>query len=496
MPIHDTEISERLRTVLADRIGSDRCDLWFGSIADLSICNDRLIVSTQNEFSRDLVRSQFASELQAVADAVFSVAPAIEFIVEKRSRDEVSDASADASSMDADTSSQGFHAPSRWDSVGQRACQENERRIRSEGGHRPRMKRMETKLDPPRRRRPDVTFNTYITGIANALAATSARHVVDRPGRCSPLLFFGPTATGKTHLLEAIRTEARHCHPRAMILFMTAEQFTSSYVEALQHRRLPGLRHKLRGVDFLLVDDIQFFAGKQATLAEFQNTLDSLIRDGKQVVLTTDRPLRDLAGLGQDLVSRLSGGLVCEIESPDYETRLAIVRAFAMRQGLVLSEDVLVSIATNIASNAREIRGALYRLHATSVALGEPINRSFTDRMLAELAQQNRPPVGLPEIEQAVCEVFGVAPQALRSKRTAASLAAGRTLAMWLARKYTRSAMSEIGYYFGRRSHSTVISAGKRITSWISNHRTLELADRTCQIEEAIRCVEDRLRRA
>ena len=150
----------------------------------------------------------------------------------------------------------------------------------------------------------------------------------------------------------------------------------------------------------------------------------------------------------------------------------------------------------HVGTNAREIAGAIHRLHATSQALDQPIDKSFAERVLTEMIQQNAPSVGLPDIERAVCDVFGVAPQALKSKRSATGVAAGRTLAMYLARRHTRAALSEIGHYFGRKSHSTVITAGKRVALWVSDHRDLQVADRHCTAEEAIRQVEERLRRA
>lgn len=495
---HDTEIVTGLRDALAVRIGRARFNLWFSSVADISVIDDRLVVTARDDFTSGLLRQQFGEDLRVVAENVCNRTLQVNFIIEDKSSNAPPAQPKDSGPWGGrhptggGTGDRGQETGDRGQGTGdsRKGAGVKGQEAGDAGGN------QRAALAPPRRRPADVTFDRFVKGPCNALAVESARHAVDRPGRYSPILLFGPTAVGKTHLLDAIRSEVRRRYPRAHALYLTAEQFTTLFVGALQNRQLPGFRNKFRGVDFLLLDDAHFFAGKNATLVELQHTLDTLIRSGKQVVLTTDGSPRDLGGLGEEIVSRLTGGLVCEIDPPEFQTRLGIVRRAAERLGLVLSEEVLRSVATHIATNAREITGALNRLHATSQAMDEPITVTFADRTLAQIAKQNAPSVGLADVERAVCEVFGVAPQALKSRRTAASIAAGRTLAMFLARRYTRAALTEIGHHFGRKSHSTVITAGKRVANWVSTQQDLQIADRTCNVEEAIRRVEDRLRRA
>jgi chromosomal replication initiator protein len=310
------------------------------------------------------------------------------------------------------------------------------------------------------------------------------------------LLFCGPTGVGKTHLLKAIVREYRRCHPRSSAVLLSAEQFTTGFVEAIRGSGLPSFRQKCRGAQLLVIDDLQFFVGKERTLEELQHTVDTMLGDGRQLVLASDRSLAELRSLGAELVSRLAGGLVCEIESPVFVTRLEIVRRIASEIDLTLEESVISTVAAQINAGARELRGALHRLQAMTWAFETPITRDMAERALADLARQSTRPVRLSDVEKAVCDVFGVERAQLRSERKGRAVSDPRILAMWLARKYTRAAWSEIAEYFGRKSHSTVISAHRRVEKLISTQAQVGISDRTCDVEEAIRRLETALRTA
>jgi len=325
------------------------------------------------------------------------------------------------------------------------------------------------------------------------LAIASAQMVVRRPGQVTPLMFHGPTSVGKTHLLEGIWTAARK-HRTARAVYLTAEQFTSHFIEALRGSGLPSFRRKYRGVDLLLLDDLQFLAGKRVTQVELLHTVDDLLREGRQLVFTSDRAPAELTELGAELTTRLQGGMVCCLEAPDYPTRLGIVAQFVRRFGIDVPLDVQEYIAARLTQHARELSGALCRLQATSQALGRPIELDMARKCLADLIHYSSPVVRLPDIEKAVCDVFGVQAGQLQSGCKAKSVSHPRMLAMWLARKHTRAALSEIGDYFGHRSHSTVISAQKRIEDWRAAGKPIALADHDWKLDEAIRQVESRLR--
>jgi chromosomal replication initiator protein len=320
--------------------------------------------------------------------------------------------------------------------------------------------------------------------------------VVQRPGELSPLVLYGPTSVGKTHLVEAICHAARRIRPGTSAVYLTAEQFTSGFLQALRGSGLPSFRQKYRGVALLVIDDLQFFCGKNAryTQLELLYTIDSFLRERRQIVFASDRPPSQLADLGQEMCTRLEGGMVCRVEPPDYETRLGILTQMAKRFDVRLPDDVRTLAASRLTSHARELSGAVCRLRAASQVLSRPIDLAMAEEALADLARPGTRLVRLPDIAKAVCDAFGLEPRSLQSSRKAKSVSYPRMLAMWLARKHTRAALSEIGEYFGRRSHSTVISAQKRVETWLARSVPLELAEGVCGIDQAIRQVEQLLR--
>jgi len=244
----------------------------------------------------------------------------------------------------------------------------------------------------------------------------------------------------------------------------------------------------------LLIDDVQFFAGKQSTIVELVHTIDTLLRDGRQLVFAADRPPCELRGLGNDLVARLSGGLVCPLSPADAATRRKIVEQLAARQGASIPPEVLTYVAGQLDGDARQLAGAVNRLAATGEALGRPIDLDLAQTALADLIGAARRPVRLPEIVDAVCEVFGVGPDQLQSSSKAPSVTLPRMLVMFLARKYTRSALSEIGRTVGRKSHSTVVSAQHKVNEWLTAGKRVPLGHSDCLLEDALRRVESQLR--
>ena len=333
-----------------------------------------------------------------------------------------------------------------------------------------------------------------MVGDGNRLAYTAAQSVIRRPGQVSPLFLYGPSGCGKTHLLEGLAGTARQNRNIRRVLSLSSEQFTSHFLEALRGSGLPNFRRKYRDVELLLLDDVQFFCGKRATVVEVQYTVDALLREGRQLVLTADRPPAELSGLGQELVARIAGGLVCGIESPDEATRLNIARCLAARLEMVVPAEVLQFVATQVVGDARQLAGALNRLQAVSNALSRPINVALAETALSDIVRATRRIVRLPDIETAICDVFGIDSKSLQSGCKSKLLSQPRMLAMWLARKYTRAAFSEIGDYFGGRSHSTVISAQKKVETWMGDGAAVQLAHGQSPVRDAIRRVEARLR--
>lgn len=481
---HDREIVARVSRALAERLGPARFDAWFGPGVEFRVAGTSLRALVPNAFIQDWLRGQFRGEVAAAAREATDRDWEIEFLVREPAARENGHAPARVAT---DT-------PAAVDAAPTAAAPPSEDAERSDTqGPRLRLATPpdETRDRPPRAApRPAATLDRYVVGSANRLAHASALGVIERPGLLSPLVVHGPTGVGKTHLLQAIAAESQRRHRHLPAICVTAEQFTTDFLEALQGSGLPSFRRKYRGVGLLAIDDVQFFAGKRATQGELLHTIDALLRDGRQLVFAADRPPAEMPVLGPELKTRLLGGLVCGIDLPDFETRLGIVTQVAAELRLPLGDEVARYVATHFRSHARELAGAVKRLHLAHLADGRPLDQEFAERALAELVAQQVRLVRLPDIEKAVCDVFGLEPRALQSDRKAREVAGARALAMWLARRFTRSALSEIGRYFGGRSHSTVIAAERRVENWVARRERVAMPQGAFEIDDAIRRVE------
>jgi len=466
----DTEIVSALRTALADRVGKERFELWFGASTQFVLGDGTLTIGTPNRFFQGWLRTTFRGHIESACMATLGRCPTLEFQVDSA-----------------------LPEPPLGKS------QVPEHSVASDASKR--KLRVVTAEDPSQRptdpngsngfaRRRFASFSSFVVGQSNRVARASAEMVTEHPGQFSPLLIHGPTSIGKTHLLEAIWTSAKRRRPAITAVYLSAEQFTTFYVAALRGSGLPSFRRKYRGVEMLIIDDLQFFRGKRSTLVELLYTIDTLLRARRQLVFAADRPPAELSELGLELTTRLEGGMVCSIEPPDHATRLGIVDEMARRMKLKVPRDVQQFIASQLRSHSRELSGALCRLEATSNALGRPITPGMAEDALAEMIHHSGRVVRLPDIQKAVCEVFGLDAGSLQSGRKVKCVSHPRMLAMWLARKHTRAALTEIGHFFGRRSHSTVISAQRRVDGWIAAGTPVELAEHTCKVDDAIRQVE------
>jgi chromosomal replication initiator protein len=474
----DTEIVSALRNALAGKVGQQRFDLWFGTGTRFELQAGTLVVNSPNRFFRDWLVSNFRRDLEAACLEVLGECPTLDFCV-------------DASLPQPHHSP----APPLPSATPHPSISSGTTRTTPSSAGQPQRREAAPQAANGSTRRRCVDFGSFIVGTSNRLAQAAAEMVVERPGEMSPLVLHGPTGVGKTHLLEAVCHVLRKKRPGATAIYLTAEQFTSGFLQALRGSGLPSFRQKYRSVELLAVDDLQFFCGKNAryTQLELLYTIDSFLRDRRQIVFAADRSPAELSELGQDMRTRLEGGMVCRIEAPDYKTRLGILAQMAGRFDVRLPDDVQTLVASRLTSHARELSGAICRLRATSQALGRPIGLEMAEEALADMLRPVGRLVRLPDIAKAVSDTFGLDPRSLQSGRKAKSVSYPRMLAMWLARKHTRAALSEIGEYFGRRSHSTVISAQKRVETWLAGSVHVELLDSVCSIDQAIRCVEQRL---
>jgi len=475
------EIVSAVRNALADKVGQERLDLWFGPSTRLVLNQGKLEVAAGSRFFMEFLRANFRTPLVAACSEVLGHCPELEFRVDT--------SLADASAAPADREGSGLSQ-----ARGRRPMNTLDQQSPVAAAVQPVSAPCGVRTAAPAERRPFGDLASFVVGACNRLAHASADLAARQPGQISPLVIYGPTGTGKTHLLQGIWTALRRSRHAGRVIYLSAEQFTSSFLEALRGSGLPSFRRKYRGVEVFLLDDLHFVCGKRATQVELLHTTDELLREGRQLVFAADRPPAELTGLGPELIGRLQSGMVCPMESPDFATRLGIVGKMAERMGLSVPPEVQTFVAENLVSHARELSGALCRLQATSQAFGRSISRAMAEEALAEMIRSSAPAVRLPDIERAVCDVFGVSTDELQSDCKSKAFANPRMLAMWLARKHTRAALSEIGQYFGRRSHSTVVSAQKRIDVWKAAGKRIALANRVWSLDEAIEQVERRLR--
>jgi chromosomal replication initiator protein len=311
---------------------------------------------------------------------------------------------------------------------------------------------------------PDFTFATFVEGKSNQLARAAATQVGENPGRAyNPLFIYGGVGLGKTHLMHAVGNLMRQRNPAARIAYVHSERFVSEMVRALQHNTIAEFKQTYRTLDALLIDDIQFFAGKNQSQEEFFHTFNALLEGQQQIILTCDRYPKEVTGLEERLKSRFGWGLTVAIEPPELETCVAILMAKAQASGGDLPEEVAFFIAKRIRSNVRELEGALRRVLATSRFTGRPVTLELAREALKDLLAAQERLVTIENIQKTVAEYYKIRVADLLSKRRSRSIARPRQVAMALARELTNHSLPEIGDAFGGRDHTTVMHACERV---------------------------------
>jgi len=312
------------------------------------------------------------------------------------------------------------------------------------------------------------TFENFVEGRSNQLGLAAARQVALNPGRAyNPLLLYGGTGLGKTHLMYAAGNLMRQNNPGMRVLYLRSEQFFSAMMKSLQDRTMEQFKRQFQQVDALLIDDIQFFAGKNTTQEEFFHTFNALFDGKQQIILTCDRYPREVENLEPRLKSRLGWGLSVAIEPPDFETRAAILTAKASERRVSLPDDVAYLIARRMRSNVRDLEGALNTLAARSNFMGRPITPEFAQETLRDLLRAQAQVISISNIQKTVADYYQLRMADLLSKRRTRSLARPRQMAMALAKELTEHSLPEIGDAFGGRDHTTVLHACRVIRDLI-----------------------------
>lgn len=318
-------------------------------------------------------------------------------------------------------------------------------------------------------------FDTFVEGSGNQFAKAAALAVAEAPGRTSfnPLVIYGGVGLGKTHLIQAIGNFAKKQGTAKRIRYVSSEKFTIEFINSIQNNRTTEFSQIYRNVDLLVVDDIQFFMSKERTQEEFFHTFNTLHQKGKQIVLSSDRPPKELHGLEERLISRFQWGLIADIQPPDLETRIAILQQKAEQDGIELPADIIEYVATNITSNIRELEGALIKLLAFSSLRGVDINFDLAKMVLKDVLVSKRRDVSIEEIQRVVCEYFDIPDDLLRGKSRKKEIALARQVAMYLSKEMTHYSLKSVGLHFGGRDHTTVIHAIRTIEQMIKDKTDL-----------------------
>ncbi|MEW6398677.1 MAG: chromosomal replication initiator protein DnaA, partial [Bacillota bacterium] len=329
--------------------------------------------------------------------------------------------------------------------------------------------------DGSSRLNPKYTFDTFVVGNCNRFAHAACQAVAESPGRVyNPLFLYGGVGLGKTHLMHAIGHLVTAGFPRLRILYISAEAFGNHLIDAIRDATTAQFRSRYRAVDVLLIDDIQFIAGKERTQEEFFHTFNTLYEASKQIVVSSDRPPRDIPTLEERLRSRFEWGLTSDIQPPDLETRVAILRKKAQIEGFSVPNDVMLYIATQIESNIRQLEGALIRTVAFASLNRLPITISMAETVLRDLSPNERSQKITPAtIQQAVCDYYGIRPADLTAKKRTQAVAFPRQVAMYLCRELTDLSLPRIGEEFGGRDHTTVLHACDKISRQMQEDRDL-----------------------
>jgi chromosomal replication initiator protein len=484
-PYHAAE-SEPIVAAIREAVGDQHFQHWFRDRSRFSVAGETLHIYVPNPFISNWLLKRFRSQFNKAAANLLGPAGRFELSVDESLQTPVSspkkastvakrpvaplvpiDGSADAAAVRV-TPSQVAASVNGVQSLAVRPA--NRRRFRR--------------------------FAGMMSGACNDLALMAARQVAEFPGeRFNPLYVHGPTGVGKTHLLEAIYSEVKATHSNLNVMYLTSESFTNYFTQALASKTVPSFRQRFRNVDVLLVDNIEFLDNKRATQEEFLHTVVQVLEHGGQLVITGDRHPRLLSKHREELTTRFMSGLVCRIESPSEETRRRIVVSLALPIRDSCTQEALDYVAIKCRKNVREIQGALNCLHAHFKLGGKRITVSRAREILGDMERECRRLVRISDVEKVICDAFGVNTNDLRSKSRRKAVSCPRALAMYIARKLTKSAYREIGMYFGGRDHSTVVAAEKRVQLWIDSDSPISLPT-SCRgrtVADVIHEIEERL---
>ncbi len=405
---------EEILLLIENRVSKQGYDTWFGQSKLLSFDSDKMVVEVPSKFHRDWIKEHYGETLSEIIKEVT-----------KKEKIEID-----------------FFVPPQQKKTAPQAREEKKDGREEKSGH------LEKKY----------TFSTFVIGPSNQFAHAAARAVADAPGRSyNPLFIYSGVGLGKTHLLNAIGHHIQSRAPKTKMAYLSSEQFTNELINSMSHQRMEEFRQKYRHMDMLLIDDIQFIAGKERTQEEFFHTFNTLYEAQKQIVLTSDRQPKEIPDIEERLRSRFESGLISDIQAPDLETRIAILKKKAEFWAIRLPDDVAEFLATIMKNNIRELEGGLVKLGAVSSLTNTEITQEMAKNELKYLIDSRDKIITSDLVQKVVAESFGVKVSDLKSKRRTKTVVLPRQVAMYLCRTLVGSSLPETGQFFGGRDHSTVI---------------------------------------
>ncbi|KRB94225.1 chromosomal replication initiator protein DnaA [Noviherbaspirillum sp. Root189] len=453
--------------MLEQELTPQQYSAWIKPLAPIDFEDGRLRIAAPNRFKLDWVKTQFASRITTLASEYWEAPIDVQFILDPRGNAvrRPAPSSADGSSGgNGNNSHNGQHGhPSQHGSNGH-----HDQMI--DQGPDP-IERADILIENTARRDQSkintaLTFESFVTGKANQLARAAAIQVANNPGvSYNPLFLYGGVGLGKTHLIHAIGNQLLNDKPNVRIRYIHAEQYVRDVVTAYQRKGFDDFKRYYHSLDMLLIDDIQFFAGKSRTQEEFFYAFEALIAAKKQIIITSDTYPKEITGMDDRLISRFDSGLTVAVEPPELEMRVAILLKKAAQEGAVLSDDVAFFVAKHLRSNVRELEGALRKILAYSRFHGKDITIDVVKDALKDLLSVQNRQISVENIQKTVADFFNIKVADMYSKKRPANIARPRQIAMYLAKELTQKSLPEIGELFGGRDHTTVLHAVRKIAA-------------------------------
>lgn len=433
--------------------------MWFEGLSFVSETDNRLTISAPNDFNAIWIENNYLDVIAQKARDLSGRAVSIKVEV---------DAGNSAPGRDSDSIGKAVRSQKSGIRGNSRGLQESESNSKSSS----------RKIKSGATLNPRNTFDNFVVGSGNQLAHAASIAVANAPGRAyNPLFVYGETGLGKTHLMHAVAHQMLNNNPNAHIAYVSTEKFTNEFIHAIREKKLAKFRKYYRNVDALLVDDIHFLSGKEGTQEEFFHTFNDLFESGRQIFLASDRPANEIERLENRLVSRFQWGLVTDIQAPDFETRVAILRKKAAAMRLKMDDDVMEFLAERVSRNVRRMEGALTRIASYNSLIDQSLDLEAVERLLSDLFQEEAAAqVTVNQIQNKVSDYYKIRFSELVGRRRTSAIVFPRQVAMYISRTLTSDPLKSIGEAFGGRDHGTVIHACKQVENMMEQDVTVKRA--------------------